>query len=525
MTLSAKIMLLLLLGLGLIVLVVLRLRRRSGVRIPLGLSAVSFFAIVYLMMDEIRPLIGHLHWLDNAQIEQAIASLFWVSIAYTTNVFIKRFVYRRRLTAEGDYKVPLIVQYLVTALIYLFALMIIVRTVYNQPIFALAATSGALAIVLGYSARAVLEEVFAGIALNFSSPFEKGDMIQLNDEWATVKDIGWRSITYLDMDNNNVVVPNSVVAASKIRNLDRPNPVVRRLNYFLIEYNVPPRVVIELAEAAMHECPSIMDHEWNEVSLIGFEDAGIKYRVAFHIDDMSKWWLSSNEYFNALWYRFKREGVRFGQQRHLNFSNGEDADKGLPSSALDDNNWRALVDRFNQTPMFDGMTNLDMDELARSARLHVVGPPERIIRAGSMRTSMYLLAAGEADVYEVNDYGKETWMASVCEGETVGLMSLLTGAPQRTTIRARTETAAWEISSESLHALFDRKPEVMDNIAEAVTKWQAEEDDALQAIQMSRKQEQQLLDKRASSLSKRISRFFDRDGIDEDDSGERYTEF
>ena len=115
-------------------------------------------------------------------------------------------------------------------------------------------------------------------------------------------------------------------------------------------------------------------------------------------------------------------------------------------------------------------------------------------------------------------------MASVCEGETVGLMSLLTGAPQRTTIRARTETAVWEISSESLHALFDRKPEVMDNIAEAVTKWQAEEDDALQANQMSRKQEQQLLDKRASSLSIRISRFFDRDGKD-DDSGEGYTDF
>jgi small-conductance mechanosensitive channel/CRP-like cAMP-binding protein len=524
MTLSVKIILLLLLGLGLTVLIILRVRRRSGVRIPLGIAAVSFFATLYILVDEIRPLIGDLGWLNNTQVKQVFASLFWVAIGYTTNVFIKRFVYLRRLTAEGDYTVPLIVQYLVTALIYLFALMIIVRMVYNQPIFAIAATSGALAIVLGYSARSVLEEVFAGIALNFSSPFEKGDMIQLNGEWATVKDIGWRSITYLDMDNNNVVVPNSVVAASKIRNLERPDSIVRRLNYFLIEYNVPPRVVIELAEAAMHECPTILDHEWNEVSLIGFEESGIKYRVAFHISDTSKWWLASNEYFNALWYRFKREGVRFGQQRHLNFSNGEDADKGLPSSSLEDNNWGALVDRFNHTPMFDGMTSFDMDELARGAKLHVIGPPERIIRAGSKRTSMYLLAAGEADVYEVNDDGKETWMASVYEGETVGLMSLLTGAPQRTTIRARTETATWEISSESLHALFERKPEVMDNIAEAVTKWQAEEDDALQAIKMSREQEESLLNKRASSLSKRISRFFDRDSKDED-SGEGYTGF
>ena len=173
--------------------------------------------------------------------------------------------------------------------------------------------------------------------------------------------------------------------------------------------------------------------------------------------------------------------------------------------------------------MFDGITKEDMNELARCADLHVVGPPERIIRAGSKRTSMYLIAAGEADVYEVDENGNETWMAGVGEGETVGLMSLLTGEPQRTTIRARTETAAWEISSESLHAVFGRKPEVMDKIAEAVVKWQADEDDALSAIKMNRDQEKTFMKKRASSLSDRIGRFFDKDK--KGDSAETYTEF
>lgn len=523
MTLSIKIAVLALLGAGLLLFIILRLRRHSGVRIPLGLSAIAFFGLFYLLFSEIKPALGGLSWLGEFKAAEAIASVFWIAVAYTFNVFIKRFVYRRRLTAEGDYKVPLIVQYMVTVLIYLIALMIIVRLVYDQPIFALAATSGALAIVLGYSARAVLEEVFAGIALNFSSPFEKGDLIQLNNEWASIKDIGWRSITYLDMDNNSVVVPNSVVAASKIRNLDRPDGVTRRVSYFLIEYNVPPKVVLELAEATMHECPHVLDHEWNDVCLYSFEDTGIKYRVAFHIAHSNDWWIASNEFFNALWYRFSREGVRFGQQRHLNFKSIEEADRVLPNSALNDNNWQGLVEHFNQTPMFEGITNDDMRELAQNAKLHVVGPPERIIRAGSKRASMYLMATGEADVYAVNNAGQETWMASVSEGETVGLMSLLTGDPQRTTIRARTETAVWEISSKSLHAVFDRKPEVMDNIAEAVTRWQAEEDKALQAIEMSQEQEQLLLERRASSLSKRIARFFDV-GI-KNDVGEGHTEF
>ena len=517
----AKLSILIGLGLILLTLLLLRLRRWDGVRIPLGITAIAFFSASYLLFDQFKPLTDIFGSGNEIEIKRAIATLFWLAVAYTCNVFIKLFGYHRRLTAEGDPKVPLIIQYLVTFLVYSIAAMIIVRAVYDQPIFAIAATSGALAIVLGYSARAVLEEIFAGIAINFSSPFEKGDLIQLNDEWATVKDIGWRSITYLDMDNNYVVVPNSVVAASKIRNLDRPDEVTRRLVYFLVEYNVPPKVVVDLALAAMKECPHVIDHEWNDACLHSFDNTGIKYRVAFHINSYDDWWIASNELLNALWYSFKRSGVRWGQQRHLNFANHENSERGLPTSALEDANWQALVERFNQAPMFEGMTSEDMEELAKGATLHVVGPPERIIRAGSKRSSMYLIAAGEADVFEVDENGKETWMAGISEGETVGLMALLTGEPQHTTIRARTESAVWEISSESLHLLFERKPEVMDNIAKAVVRWQAEETVALTAIQMNRQQDQIMIDNNASSLAKKISQFFNRD--QKDDQGEGYT--
>jgi hypothetical protein len=63
----------------------------------------------------------------------------------------------------------------------------------------------------------------------------------------------------------------------------------------------------------------------------------------------------------------------------------------------------------------------------------------------------------------------------------------------------------------------------MDKIAEAVVKWQADEDELLNAIQMSRQQEKTFMENRASSLSDRISRFFDKDK--KDDNAESYTGF
>ena len=508
-----------------VMLFVFRVRNGSGARIPLGMAFIVLFATGLSTTKPILEMLQPFVELTENQVIQFMQTGIWIAIAYLCNTLIKRFVYQRRLTPDGDPRVPLIIQYLVSAIVYLVALMIIIRVVYGQSIFAIAATSGALALVLGYSARSVLEEVFAGIALNFSSPFEKGDLIQLNEEWALVKDIDWRSITYIDMDNNSVVVPNTVVAASKIRNLDRPDAVTRRLFYFMVEYNTPPKVVIDLARAAMDECPHILDHEWNDVCLYDFDETGMRYRAAFYIKSYWDWWLASNEYVNALWYRFQRAEIRFGQQRNLNFTPDDDADRTIPSSVLEITNWRSLVDRFKQVPMFEGMTTEDMVEIAKSAELHVVGPPERIIRAGSKRSSMFLIASGEADVYEVDEEGRETWMASVDTGETVGLMSLLTGVPQRTTIRARTETAVWEISSDSLHSIFAEKPEVMEHIAQSVTMWRAEEEDVLNQIKLSRLQEKQLLEKRANSLSDRIVRFFDRGKVDSGSGSDGFPDY
>ena len=143
-----------------------------------------------------------------------------------------------------------------------------------------------------------------------------------------------------------------------------------------------------------------------------------------------------------------------------------------------------------------------------------------------MHSSMFLIASGSADVYEIDELGKETLMATVGESETLGLMALLTGSPQKTTIRAKEECAVWEISSESLHAVFDRKPEVMDAIAASVARWQAEEDDAINAIAMNRQQEKRFIQQRTDRLSNRIARFFQREiKQDDDNSGEEYTNY
>lgn len=517
-----KTLLLGILGLSLGLAFVAKLAGRKNIDIPVGLLALVFFGFVYMLTPD-----QTIHVLDFSIHTKTIAGvLWWLGAAFFINALVKKFVYGLHLTPDGETTVPIILQYLVTTFIYLIATMIAIHFVLEQSITALATASGAIALILGYSSRTVFEEVFSGLALSATKPFAKGDMIQLNNEWATIKDIGWRSITYLDMDNNDVVVPNTVVASSKIRNLNSPTDVTRRTMYFRVEYNIPPRNVIEECDQAMDECPHIRPHRWNFTSFYDFDEHGMRYKLHFHVNHPDDWYLASDELINAMWYRFPRKGIRFAHQRHLNYTNSEDEKRALKGSAYNEESWRDLIAQFDQVPMFEGMTNDDMKDLAKSATMRILGSPERIIEAGSKNTSMFLIAYGTANVYEVDESGQETYMATVGEAETIGLMSLLTGEPQRTRVRAKEELAVWEISSDSLHDLFEKKPEIMDNMAKNVVIWQAEEDEAINAIATTRSQTKQILSKRTNTLSDRISKFFDgRNDDDDDNNNIEYTNY
>lgn len=502
-------------------LVIAKLTGRKNIDILLGIAAITFFGFIfYLVPNKIQTFFD-----VSFTTKSLLGIIWWTFAAFLVNALVKKFVYRLHLTSDGESTVPKILQHLVTAFIYLVAAMIVMRFVLHHSITAVATASGAIALILGYSSRTVFEEIFSGLALSANKPFAKGDLIQLNNEWAYVKDITWRSITYEDMDNNYVVVPNTVVAASKIRNLDQPSKSTRRTMFFRVEYNVPPELVIAECNKAMSECPHIKPHPWNFTSFYEFDEHGMKYKLHFHIHHYDDWYVGSDELINAMWYRFARKGIRFAHQRHLNYTTADDETRGIMGSGYNESSWRDLVAQFDQVPMFEGMTKVDMKGLAKSATMRILGSPEKIIDAGSTTTSMFLIAYGIAEVYEVDEHGRETFMTTIGETESIGLMSLLTGVPQRTTIRAKEEVGVWEISSDSLHELFEQKPEIMQNIAKNVANWQLEEDEAINAIATSRTQAEQALKNRTSSLSNRIVKFFDGRKDDDDDDNLEFTNY
>lgn len=83
----------------------------------------------------------------------------------------------------------------------------------------LLATSGVVAVVLGFALQNTLSDVFSGIALNMEHPYRQGDWIRLDTGFeGEVVEISWCATHLRSREDTEIVQPNSGMATARIVN-------------------------------------------------------------------------------------------------------------------------------------------------------------------------------------------------------------------------------------------------------------------------------------------------------------------
>src|SRR5204862_468667 len=98
--------------------------------------------------------------------------------------------------------------------------------------------------------------------------------------------------------------------------------------------------------------------------------------------------------------------------------------------------------------------------VAAGMHLRVYAAGEIIIHTGDPGQSLYLLCAGEARV-KISLAGLEKEVATLHEGQFFGEMSLLTGAPRRATVYARTDTECYELDRSLFQQILQENPSLV----------------------------------------------------------------
>jgi small-conductance mechanosensitive channel len=165
-------------------------------------------------------------WTDN---RNSITAIVTVVIALGLARFVDTYLVKRATRAATAAVGPLspvattrlrLVRRLVTASIVLFGVMLALSQfdAIKRTATGILASSAVLGIVVGFAARQTLANAIAGILLAITQPIRIGDLVTFEGETGVVEDIRLTYTYILGDDGKRLVVPNELLAQTKIDN-------------------------------------------------------------------------------------------------------------------------------------------------------------------------------------------------------------------------------------------------------------------------------------------------------------------
>ena len=199
------------------------------------------------------------------------------------------------------------------AVIYCIGLLVILSTL-GVSITPIVASLGIGSLAVALALQPTLENFFSGIQMIADKPIRVGDFIELDSgEQGFVEKIGWRSTWIKMLPNNIVIMPNSVLAQSKLINYYYPEkqlsvPVDVGVHYDSDLEHVE-KVTLEVAREILRTHKwGIADYE-TFVVFHTFDNSSINFTVMLRAQEYFNRFFIKSAFIKALHQRFKDEGI------------------------------------------------------------------------------------------------------------------------------------------------------------------------------------------------------------------------
>ncbi len=128
----------------------------------------------------------------------------------------------------------------------------------------------------------------------------------------------------------------------------------------------------------------------------------------------------------------------------------------------------------SHVPIFDGLSEEDRMEIARSATSREYAKGEMVYTAGEEGGRLYVLYTGRAKVFRLNPSGREQVIRMVEPGDFIGELSLLSSLPLSDNVQVTKRTTMCMVDGRELKALMARNPniafKVMDELSRRLEK-------------------------------------------------------
>lgn len=446
------------------------MRRLARIFIPLLMAATLFGVYWFVQLNA--------GFIDNLGLQRAPVSRALLFVACLALIFfavraVDLLAFDVIAGRRTNVRAPMLLREIVSIVLFLILTAWAVSSIFNYRITAFLATGTVLAAVLGLALQETLGNLFAGIALHLEEGFELGDVIRTGEHIGTVEAVRWRGTRIRTVNNNIVIVPNSLLALERLEVFPRKN-LNARLLHIGIDYHVPPAMAI----AALTQAASNIDGVAREMPCLariaGFGDSAVTYEIKYFTYDYSLRDRIDADIRRAVWYALKRNRIPIPFPIRT-FQRYEAPATQHPGQE----------DFFDRLSRIDILSPLSADALramSDAAKVHIYSQGETILRHGTAGDSMFIVHEGTVSV-RVND----DEVARLEPGDFFGEMALLTGENRAADVIALTDVVTVEIAKDALAPVLLDHPE----LAAAISAKVMERQGTLDSLRADRPGEEQ----------------------------------
>ncbi|MBK5413341.1 mechanosensitive ion channel family protein [Pseudomonas sp. TH31] len=418
--------------------------RHRVTRIGLRLALFLIFSAI-IINTGVSPLQAPLFADDRvAQLGATALGILWWLYAARVLTEVIGLVLMRRIGHSGR-----LLQDVIGALVFLVAIVAAAGYVLELPVKGLLATSGVVAIVVGLALQSTLSDVFSGIVLNTTKPYQVDDFVVIDGVEGKVLDIDWRATHLLTSAGTTAVVPNSVAAKAKIVNLSRPSNMHGVSISIQVPNHIRPRRVLDALDRTLQGSSTLLLNPAPKALLKEAGETMSEYVASGFIAELGKKGEVRNQLFDLAHRHLEAAGI----SRQLD---------GViePSTRA-----RALLD---EVKIFRSLSEDERDRLAQSMVPQQYAAGQVVLDLNEVPDSLFVIATGVVSA-TVPDGTGQTEAGRMGPSEVMGEQSILTDTPSQACFTALTSSIIYRIDKALTRHCVEQRGEV----GQALNKLQA----------------------------------------------------
>ncbi|MCX5894130.1 MAG: mechanosensitive ion channel, partial [Deltaproteobacteria bacterium] len=212
---------------------------------------------------------------------------------------------RTGLDSGVQYTITTTVHYVVLILAALVAMSLI-----GFPLTNLALVAGALGVGIGFGLQNIVNNFVSGLILLFERPIKVGDILVIDGQWGTVKEIRVRSTIFETFDRYVIIIPNSELVSGKVLNWTHYGRGINRITLKIgVSYNSDVRQVTQLFTDICRGNDRVVDDPPPQISFSAYGDSTLDFTIWVFVKTPNDRVPATHELNSAILETFQQQGI------------------------------------------------------------------------------------------------------------------------------------------------------------------------------------------------------------------------